>query len=101
MARKIILKPDQSKDEPVRFLESPTGSQTHIVNEAFGFGFLNGQIDVIFTTKQLHPGSDGQLHTHNMIVSRLRFDPETARALRDRLDRAIEAIGRPSKKKMN
>lgn len=62
------------------------------------WGFLNGVINVSFTTAQFLPEVDGdttKVVTADYISANLRFDLNVAQLLRDALDKIIEDQTKP------
>lgn len=62
-------------------------------------GFLNGVINLAFSTAKWYPSRDGDkmiVAVSEPITVDLRMDLATAQAVRDALDRIIEANTKPS-----
>lgn len=71
------------------------------VNELEASGFVNGVINVAFSTYQFIPGVDEQGEPAVLpapkITANLRFDLRLAQILRDRLDQIIEENTKPAR----
>jgi len=79
-------------------------AEVTFVNELEASGFLNGVINMAFSTYQFIPGAvdDGvQIVAAPKITANLRFDLRLAQIIRDRLDVIIEANTKPAPRATN
>lgn len=70
-------------------LADPYNVPVTFVNEVAAIGFLNGVVNVTFTTARFSPIGE-KVETDSIVASRLRLDLHCAQALRDFLDKIVD-----------
>jgi len=80
-------------------LRDPHNVQTVFVNELAGSGFLNGVVNLTFSTAQFTP-IENVVALDRVVASRIRMDLTCAMELRNALDRIISESTAPTPKPM-
>ncbi|MBX3492160.1 MAG: hypothetical protein KF899_04315 [Parvibaculum sp.] len=83
-----------SADVPLEFpITDPYNVPITFASELLGIGSYNGVINITLGAARFTPTMSGVVDADRVIVSRLRLDLVTAKALRDALSEHIERMG--------
>ena len=89
-----MARPVSPNTNPV--VVDPNKEPVKVINMVTFHGPEGGLCDVSFCTVQRSPDGRGRFSKEAVIASRLRFDIEMARAIRDGLNRQLELADTPA-----
>lgn len=74
---------------------------THVINAVYGGGYFQSLFDVILAQSRIGYNVQGEAEGQALIVARLRFDRDFAKALHAQLSNMLAETEAPPKDKVN